>query len=111
MFPYPSGKIHMGHVRNYSIGDVVARFKKWKDIMYFIQWDGILFGLPAENAAIKHGIHPHKWTMENIEEMKEQLNLLGISYDWDKEVATSTPEYYRFTQEIFLKFLVAWACI
>ncbi len=66
-------------------------------------WDS--FGLPAENAAIKHGIHPHKWTMENIEEMKEQLNLLGISYDWDKEVATSTPEYYRFTQEIFLKFL------
>ncbi|HBE9442909.1 leucyl-tRNA ligase [Clostridioides difficile] len=105
MFPYPSGKIHMGHVRNYSIGDVVARFKKMEgyNVLHPMGWDS--FGLPAENAAIKHGIHPHKWTMENIEEMKEQLNLLGISYDWDKEVATSTPEYYRFTQEIFLKFL------
>ena len=105
MFPYPSGKIHMGHVRNYSIGDVVARFKKMEgyNVLHPMGWDS--FGLPAENAAIKHGIHPHKWTMENIEEMKEQLNLLVISYDWDKEVATSTPEYYRFTQEIFLKFL------
>ncbi|HBH1628006.1 leucine--tRNA ligase [Clostridioides difficile] len=105
MFPYPSGKIHMGHVRNYSIGDVVARFKKMEgyNVLHPMGWDS--FGLPAENAAIKHGIHPHKWTMENIEEMKEQLNLLGISYDWEKEVATSTPEYYRFTQEIFLKFL------
>lgn len=105
MFPYPSGKIHMGHVRNYSIGDVVARFKKMEgyNVLHPMGWDS--FGLPAENAAIKHGIHPHKWTMENIEEMKEQLNLLGLSYDWDKEVATSTPEYYRFTQEIFLKFL------
>lgn len=105
MFPYPSGKIHMGHVRNYSIGDVVARFKKMEgyNVLHPMGWDS--FGLPAENAAIKHGIHPHKWTMENIEEMKEQLNLLGISYDWDKEVATSTPEYYKFTQEIFLKFL------
>ncbi|CDT33156.1 Leucyl-tRNA synthetase [Clostridioides difficile] len=95
----------MGHVRNYSIGDVVARFKKMEgyNVLHPMGWDS--FGLPAENAAIKHGIHPHKWTMENIEEMKEQLNLLGISYDWDKEVATSTPEYYRFTQEIFLKFL------
>lgn len=105
MFPYPSGKIHMGHVRNYSIGDVVARFKKMEgyNVLHPMGWDS--FGLPAENAAIKHGIHPHKWTMENIEEMKEQLNLLGLSYDWDKEVATSTPKYYRFTQEIFLKFL------
>ncbi|MGX9757282.1 leucine--tRNA ligase [Clostridioides difficile] len=105
MFPYPSGKIHMGHVRNYSIGDVVARFKKMEgyNVLHPMGWDS--FGLPAENAAIKHGIHPHKWTMENIEEMKEQLNLLGLSYDWDKEVATSIPEYYRFTQEIFLKFL------
>ncbi|MGL5695190.1 MAG: leucine--tRNA ligase [Peptostreptococcaceae bacterium] len=105
MFPYPSGKIHMGHVRNYSIGDVVARFKKMEgfNVLHPMGWDS--FGLPAENAAIKHGIHPHKWTMENIEDMKGQLKLLGLSYDWDREVATSTPEYYKFTQQIFLKFL------
>lgn len=105
MFPYPSGKLHMGHVRNYSIGDVIARFKKMKgfNVLHPMGWDS--FGLPAENAAIKHGIHPHKWTMENIAEMREQLNLLGLSYDWDREVATSTPEYYKFTQEIFIKLL------
>lgn len=107
MFPYPSGNIHMGHVRNYSIGDVVARFKKMEgyNVLHPMGWDS--FGLPAENAAIKHGIHPHKWTMENIEDMKGQLKLLGLSYDWEREVATSTPEYYRFTQEIFLRFLEA----
>lgn len=107
MFPYPSGKIHMGHVRNYSIGDVVARFKKMEgyNVLHPMGWDS--FGLPAENAAIKNGIHPHKWTMGNIEEMKEQLNMLGLSYDWDKEVATSTPEYYKWTQMIFIKFLEA----
>ena len=105
MFPYPSGKIHMGHVRNYSIGDVVARFKKMEgyNVLHPMGWDS--FGLPAENAAIKHGVHPHKWTMANIEEMKDQLSMLGLSYDWDKEVATSTPEYYKWTQKIFLKFL------
>ena len=107
MFPYPSGKLHMGHVRNYSIGDVVARFKKMEgyNVLHPMGWDS--FGLPAENAAIKHGVHPHKWTMANIEDMKAQLKLLGLSYDWEREVATSTPEYYRFTQEIFLKFLEA----
>ena len=105
MFPYPSGKIHMGHVRNYSIGDVVARFKKMEgyNVLHPMGWDS--FGLPAENAAIKHGVHPHKWTMANIEEMKEQLNMLGLSYDWDREVATSTPEYYKWTQKMFLMFL------
>ena len=107
MFPYPSGNIHMGHVRNYSIGDVVARFNKMEgyNVLHPMGWDS--FGLPAENAAIKHGVHPHKWTMANIEDMKGQLKLLGLSYDWEREVATSTPEYYKFTQEIFLKFLEA----
>ena len=105
MFPYPSGKLHMGHVRNYSIGDVVARFKKMQgyNVLHPMGWDS--FGLPAENAAIKHGIHPDKWTMENIEDMRNQLKTLGLSIDWEREVATSTPEYYKFTQQIFLKFL------
>ena len=105
MFPYPSGKLHMGHVRNYSIGDVVARFKKMQgyNVLHQMGWDS--FGLPAENAAIKHGIHPDKWTMENIEDMRNQLKTLGLSFDWDREIATSTPEYYKFTQQIFLKFL------
>ena len=107
MFPYPSGKIHMGHVRNYSIGDVIARFKKMQgyNVLHPMGWDS--FGLPAENAAIKNNIHPHTWTMSNIEEMKEQLSMLGLSYDWNKEVATSTPEYYKWTQKIFLEFLKA----
>lgn len=104
MFPYPSGKIHMGHVRNYSIGDVVARFMKMNgyNVLHPMGWDS--FGLPAENAAIKHGIHPDKWTRENIQEMKEQLKLLGLSYDWDREVATCLPDYYKWTQDLFLKF-------
>lgn len=105
MFPYPSGKIHMGHVRNYSIGDVVARFKTMEgyNVLHPMGWDS--FGLPAENAAIKNGVHPDKWTTENIADMKTQFNAMGVSYDWDKEVATSTPEYYKNTQAIFLKFL------
>jgi leucyl-tRNA synthetase len=104
MFPYPSGKLHMGHVRNYSIGDVVARFKKMDgyNVLHPMGFDS--FGLPAENAAIEHGIHPSKWTWENIHDMEEQLRELGLSYDWDRECCTCSEEYYRWMQWIFIQF-------
>ena len=104
MFPYPSGRIHMGHVRNYVIGDVIARGRKRQgyNVLHPMGWDA--FGLPAENAAIKNRIQPADWTYDNIRYMQEQLKSLGLSYDWEREVATCSPEYYRWCQWFFLKF-------
>ncbi len=105
MLPYPSGKIHMGHVRNYAMGDVVARFKRacGYSVLHPMGWDS--FGLPAENAAIKHGIHPAKWTRENIANMREEMKRMGLSIDWDRETSTCEPEYYKHEQKMFLDFL------
>lgn len=105
MFPYPSGKIHMGHVRNYTVGDVIARFKLSQgfNVLHPMGWDA--FGLPAENAAIEQNTHPQNWTLENIKQMRTQLDPIGLSYDWSREITTCLPEYYGHEQKIFLDFL------
>ena len=101
MFPYPSGNIHMGHVRNYTLGDIIANFKRLNgyNVLHPMGWDA--FGLPAENAAIQNNLHPKDWTLKNISTMKTQLKHLGLSIDWDKEISTCDPSYYKHQQILF----------
>ena len=104
MFPYPSGRIHMGHLRNYTIGDAIARYKiaQGYDVLHPMGWDA--FGLPAENAAIENNVNPADWTYQNIDNMRSELKKIGFAYDWSKELATCHPQYYKHEQAFFLKF-------
>ena len=110
MFAYPSGKLHAGHLRNYTIGDAIARYKKMQgfNVLHPFGWDS--FGLPAENAAIDNGSEPSVWTAKNIENMKRQLKLMGLSYDWDREIATFKKDYYKFNQQLFIDMYKKGLC-
>ena len=110
MLPYPSGRLHLGHVRNYTIGDTISRYQRLngKNVLQPIGWDA--FGLPAEGAAVKNNTAPAKWTYENIAYMKKQLQLLGFGYDWDREVTTCRPEYYKWEQWFFTKQIGRASC-
>ena len=105
MFPYPSGKIHMGHLRNYAIGDAIARFKKLQgyNILHPMGFDS--FGLPAENAALEHKIHPKNWTLKNTDTMRQGLKSIGLSIDWQREIITCLPDYFKHEQKIFIDFI------
>ena len=111
MFPYPSGKLHIGHVRNYTIGDVIARSNAMigKNVFQPMGWDA--FGLPAENAAIKNNVHPEEWTKTNISHMRSQLKNIGILYDWESEISTADPTYFKWEQWFFLKLLKKRTCL